>query len=86
MSRNTVENGETIIHKSLRASDGSLAGTADATCDNSVLVSTEGIHTRYKIPKHLVDGFDGHEVFFKVTKLKLEGFKGGCDEGFIEVK
>lgn len=37
--------------------------------------STEGGRTRYKIPKHLVQGFDGHEVSLKVQKLELERFK-----------
>jgi hypothetical protein len=86
MSRNAVENWESVIHKSIRASDGSLVGSVDAVDDNSVLVSTEGTRTRYKIPKHIIEGYDGHEVFLKVEKIKLERFKGGPDEGFREVK
>jgi hypothetical protein len=86
MSRNSVENWESVIHKSIRASDGSLVGSVDAVDDNSVLVSTEGARTRYKIPKHIIEGYDGHEVFLKVEKIKLERFKGGPDEGFQEVK
>lgn len=83
MSRNAVENWESVIHKSIRASDGSLVGSVD---DNSVLVSTGGARTRYKIPKHIVEGYDGHEVFLKVAKLELERFKGCRDEGLREVK
>lgn len=86
MSNNAVENWESVIHKSIRASDGSLVGSVDAVDDNSVLVSTEGTHTRYKIPKHTIEGYDGHEVFLNIDKIKLERFKGGPDEGFQEVK
>jgi hypothetical protein len=86
MSRNAVENWESVIHKSIRASDGSLVGSVDAVDDNSVLVSTEGARMRYKMPKHIIEGYDGHEVFLNIEKIKLERFKGGPDEGFREVK
>jgi hypothetical protein len=50
------------------------------------LVSTEGGRTRYKIPKHLVQDFDGHQVSLNVQKAELERFKGSEAEGFREVK
>jgi hypothetical protein len=50
------------------------------------LVSTEGGRTRYRIPKHIVEGFDGHQVSLNVEKIKLERFKGDEAEGFREVK
>jgi hypothetical protein len=49
-------------------------------------VSTEGGRTRYKIPKHIVQGFDGHQVSLNVQKAELERFKGDEAEGFSEVK
>jgi hypothetical protein len=54
--------------------------------ENSILVSTEGGRTSYKIPKHIVQGFDGHEVSLNIQKAKLERFKGAACEGFREVK
>jgi hypothetical protein len=86
MSRNSVENWESLIHKSIRANYGSLVGNVDAIDDTAVLMSTEGARTRYKIPKHLVKGFNGHEVFLKSDKMELERFNGGRDEGFREVR
>ena len=75
---------KSIVHKSIRAS--AIARTVDAKDDNSVLISTEGARTRYTILKHVVDGFDGHEFFFKVAKLELERCKGDREEGFRGVR
>ena len=52
----------------------------------SILVSTECGRTSYKIPKHIVQGFDRHEVSLNVQKAELERFKGAAGEGFREVK
>ena len=49
-------------------------------------MSSEGGRTRYKIPKHIVQGFDGHQVSLNVQKAELERFKGAEAEGFGEVK
>ena len=40
--------------------------------------------TRYQ--KHIVQGFDGHQVSLYVQKTELERFKGAETEGFREVK
>jgi hypothetical protein len=66
MSRNSAENWESLNHKSIRANDGSLVGNVDAIDDKPVSMSTEVACTRYKIPKHLVKGFSGQEVFFEI--------------------
>ncbi|MGC2426787.1 MAG: hypothetical protein WA421_07120 [Nitrososphaeraceae archaeon] len=81
-----VANWESIIQKTVRSSEGNLIGNVDAVDENSVLVSTEGGRTRYKIPKNNVQGFDGHEVSLNVQKAELERFKGAAGEGFREVK
>ena len=39
---------------------GNLVGNVDAVDKNSILVSSEGGNTRYKIPKEVVDGHDSH--------------------------
>ena len=77
----SVANWESVIQKTVRSSEGSV----DAIDENSILVSTEGERTRYKIPKHIVQGFDGHQVSLNVQKAELERFKGSESEGFSEV-
>jgi hypothetical protein len=56
---------EATLHKHVTSSEGDLVGNVDAVDDTDVLVSTEGARTHYRIPKHLVEEFDGAEVFFK---------------------
>ena len=70
----------------MRSNEGNLIGNVDAVDENSILVSSEGGRTRYKIPKHIVQGFDGHEVSLNIQKTKLERFKDAAGEGFREVK
>jgi hypothetical protein len=81
-----VVNWESVIHKVVRSNEGNLIGNVDAVDENSILVSSEGGRTRYKLPKHIVQGFDGHEVSLNVQKTKLERFKDAAREGFREVK
>lgn len=83
---NGVANWESVIHKIVRSNEGNLIGNVDAVDENSILVSSEGGRTRYKIPKHIVQGFDGHEVSLNIQKTKLERFKDAAGEGFREVK
>ncbi|MGB7955526.1 MAG: DUF2171 domain-containing protein [Candidatus Nitrosopolaris sp.] len=82
----SVENWESIIHKTVRAKDGRLIGSVDAVDETAVLISTEGARTHYRIPKHIVESFDGHEVILNAPSIKLERFKGGSAEGFSEVR
>jgi hypothetical protein len=77
---------ESTIQKTVRSSEGNLIGNVDVVVENSILVSTEGGRTRYKIPKHIVQGFDGHQVSLNVQNAELERFKGAEAEGFREVK
>jgi hypothetical protein len=86
MYRNSVKDWESLIHKSIRVNDGFLVGNVDAIDYTQVLVSTERARIRYKIPKHIVKGFDDHGVFLKSAKMELERFNGGRDEGVREVR
>jgi hypothetical protein len=86
MSINFGEDWEFLIHKSIRANDGFLVGNIDAIDYTQVLVSTEGARIRYKIPKHVVKGFDNHGVFLKSAKMELERFNGGRDDGVRDVR
>ena len=81
-----VANWESVIHKIVRSNEGNLIGNVDAVDENSILVSSEGGRTRYKIPKHIFQGFDGHEVSLNIQETKLERFNDAAGEGFSEVK
>ncbi len=70
----------------MRSSEGDLMGNVDGVDENSIFVSTGGGRSNYKIPKHIVHGFDGHEVSLNVRKAELERFKGAAGEGFRGVK
>jgi hypothetical protein len=54
----------------VRSSEGNLIGNADGVDENSIFVATEGGRTNYKIPKHVVEGFDGHEISLIVQKTE----------------
>ena len=48
-----VANWESVIHKIVRSNEGNLIGDVYAIDENSILVSTEGERTSYKIPNIL---------------------------------
>jgi hypothetical protein len=77
---------EATLHKVVTSKRGDLVGNVEAIDDTSVLVSSEGARTHYKIPKHMVEGYDGHSVSLKVEKDELERFMSDRGEGFGEVK
>ena len=73
------------LHKMVTSKAGDLVGNVDAVDDTSVLVSTEGARTHYKIPKPMVEGYH-HSVSLKVEKDELERFRSNRGEGFGNVK
>jgi hypothetical protein len=77
---------EATLHKLVTSSEGDLVGNVDADDYTNILVTTEGARTHYRIPKHIVEGFDGHSVSLKVQKRELERFKEDQGEGFGKVK
>ena len=64
-----------IVHKNVRSRDGQDAGNVDAVDTNSIVIVTEGAREEYNLPKSEVDGFNGAEVFLKLTIAELEKFK-----------
>ena len=64
-----------IVHKNVRSRDGQDAGNVDAVDTNSIVIITEGARKEYNVPKSEVDGFNGAEVFLKLTIAELEKFK-----------
>jgi hypothetical protein len=64
-----------IVHKNVRSKDGQDAGNVDAVEADSIVIITEGARKEYKIPKSQVEGFNGAEVFLKLSIAELEKFK-----------
>ena len=85
MSSN-IPNWEATHNKIVTSKEGDLIGSVEATDESSVLVSSEGVRTHYRIPKDMVQGFDGHAVSLKIPKTELEQYKSDRREGFREVK
>jgi len=56
---------KSIVQRSIRTVDWSIARTVDGKDDNSVWVSTEDTWTQYMIPKHIAGGFYHHEFLFE---------------------
>jgi hypothetical protein len=71
MSSN-VPNWDATINKVVNTQEGDLLGNVETTDESAVLVSTEGARTHYRIPKEIVEGFDGHAVSLNVSNNQLE--------------
>ena len=67
MSEPAVLDWDRIVHKNVRSSDGQDAGNVDAIDADSVVIITDGARKEYKISKSQVDGFNGAEVFLKLS-------------------
>ncbi|MFL6372213.1 MAG: hypothetical protein ACJ70P_03670 [Nitrososphaera sp.] len=85
MSSN-VPNWEATVNKVVTSKEGDLVGNVEATDESALLVASEGARTHYRIPKDVIEGFDGHAVSLKVQKNELERFKTERREGYGEIK
>jgi hypothetical protein len=70
-----VINWEAIVHKNVRSRDMQDAGNVDAITGDIVVITTQGDREEYNLPKTEVDGFNGAEVFLKVTLAELERYR-----------
>lgn len=70
-----MANWESVIHKIVRSNEGNLIGNVDAVDENSILVSSEGGRTKYKIPKHIVQGLMVMKWHFIYKKQNWRGSK-----------
>jgi hypothetical protein len=75
MSEPAVLDWDRIVHKNVRSSDGQDAGNIDAVDADSIVIITEGARGEYKISKTQVEGFNGAEVFLKLTLGELQNYK-----------
>jgi hypothetical protein len=75
MAEPAVLDWDRIVHKNVRSSDGQDAGNVDAIDDDSIVIITEGARKEYKLSKSYVDGYNGAEVFLKLTAAELERYR-----------
>jgi hypothetical protein len=70
-SEEPVVDWDRIIHKNVRAADGQPAGNIVAIDDEGIHIESAGDQVHAIIPKSLVSGFDGAEVFLKKPYAEL---------------
>jgi hypothetical protein len=75
MSEDPVVNWDSIVHKNVRSKDGQDAGNVDAIEEDTVIITSEGDRKEYNLPKTQVEGYNGAEVFLKITFGELEQYK-----------
>lgn len=75
MAEPAVLDWDRIVHKNVRSSDGQDAGNVDAINGDSIVIITEGARKEYKIAKSNVEGYNGAEVFLKLTIGELENYR-----------
>jgi hypothetical protein len=75
MSEPAVLDWDRIVHKNVRSGDGQDAGNVDAINGDSIVIITEGARKEYKISKSDVEGYNGAEVFLKLTIGELENYR-----------
>jgi hypothetical protein len=75
MSEDAVINWDSIIHKNVRSNDGQDAGNVDAIQGDTVVITSEGDREEYNLPKSQVEGYNGAEVFLKITFGELKKYK-----------
>jgi hypothetical protein len=75
MSEDAVINWDSIIHKNVRSKDGQDAGNVDAIQGDTVVITSEGDREEYNLPKSQIEGYNGAEVFLKITFGELKKYK-----------
>jgi hypothetical protein len=75
MPEPAVLDWDRIVHKNVRSSDGQDAGNIDAVDADSIVIISEGARGEYKISKTQVEGYNGAEVFLKLTLGELQNYK-----------
>ncbi len=73
MSEPAVLDWDRIVHKNVRSWDGQ--GNIDAVDADTIVIISEGARGEYNIPKSQVDGYNGAEVFLKLSLGELQNYK-----------
>lgn len=71
----SIINWESIIHKNVRSKDREDAGNVDALQGEKVIITSQGDRKEYSLPKDQIEGYNGAEVFLKISLDELEKYK-----------
>lgn len=71
----SIMDWESIIHKNVRSKDYEDAGNVDAVNSDSIIITSQGDRKEYKISKNQIEGYNGAEVFLKISLDELEQYK-----------
>ena len=70
----TIVDWDAIFKKGVRAKDGKDVGIVVGISDQNVFIQ-KGVTREVTLPKEYVEGFDGNEVFLKVTSEELKRYE-----------
>ena len=71
----SIINWDSIIHKNVRSKDREDAGNVDALLGEKVIITSQGDRKEYGLPKDQIEGYNGAEVFLKVSLDELEKYR-----------
>jgi hypothetical protein len=71
----SIINWDSIIHKNVRSKDREDAGNVDALLGEKVIITSQGDRKEYGLPKDQIEGYNGAEVFLKISLDELEKYK-----------
>jgi hypothetical protein len=74
MTEEPVLNWDRIVHKNVRASDGSDVGTVIQVAGDRIRIM-QGTNRQYDVQKHLVDGFNGSEVELSIPLSEMRNYE-----------
>lgn len=66
---------DSIVHKNVRSREGEDAGNVDAVDANNVVITSAGDRAEYNVPKDQIEGYNGAEVFLKLSLDELQKYK-----------
>ena len=67
--------GKALFTKMFESKDREDAGNVDALQGDNVIITSHGDRKEYSLPKDQVDGYNGAEVFLKISLDELEKYK-----------
>ncbi|HEU4605671.1 MAG TPA: hypothetical protein VFS46_05475 [Nitrososphaera sp.] len=74
MSEPVILHWERVIHKNVRSKDGVDIGNIISESGDTFTVM-QGTSREYNIPKSVVDGFNGSEVFLSIPYAEVMTYK-----------
>ena len=76
MSEPVIMHWERVMHKNVRSSDNADVGNIISEAGDNFTIM-QGSNREYTLPKSLVEGFNGSEVFLSISYSELQSYKVG---------